>query len=120
MYRKAILAGLLALGSFPVTYAQVQAQVVVQPVYPHRPHRVEFRQLNWKVAIFTNTVEAQAFARHKAKRGYEVVERLVGPELQVSYRMPVWHTYAVVNHGPEAHSLARSLQAKGFEARVIH
>jgi hypothetical protein len=120
MFRKSTLAGLTALGLLAAALGPVQAQIVVQPVVPHRPYRVEFRQLNWSAAIFTNTVEAQSFAQRKANRGYEVVEKLLPGQVQVTYRMPTWHSYAVVNHGSEAHSLARSLQAKGMEARVIH
>jgi hypothetical protein len=120
MFRNKTMAGLTILGLLTVIAAPVQAQVIIQPIPPHLPHEVQFRQLNWKVAVFANPAQAQAFAQTKANKGYQVVEEVLPGQVQVRFRMSHWHTYAVVPHGPEAHQIARSLQAKGLEARVIH
>jgi hypothetical protein len=123
MLRQATLAGLTIAGLLAVNLAPVQAQVIVQPIPPvraHRPFQVEYRQLNWKIAVFVDPAQAQAFAQTKASRGYDVAQQTLPGQTQVSYRMPQWHSYAVIPHGPEAHHLARNLQAKGYEARVIH
>jgi hypothetical protein len=120
MFRNATLSGLTILGLLMATLAPVEAQVIVQPIAPHHPHRVEYRQLNWKVHVFVNPAQAQAFAQTKASRGFHVVEEVLPGQIRVRYRMTHWHTYATVNHGPEAHDLARTLATKGYEARVIH
>ena len=123
MIRTAKLAGLSVLGLLAAAVASVDAQIIVQPVQPvrpHRPHQVEIRQVNWKAGIFMNAAQAQSFAQTKAARGYEVVQELLPGQIQVRYRMPAWHLYAVVPHRHEAHDLARVLQAKGYEVRVVH
>ncbi len=125
MLRSAILAtaATLAAAASPV-HAQVILPVVVSPrpsyVIPVSTYTVQFRSLDWTERVFHNPLEAREFELLKRAEGFETRVFLHGYHTHVSYRLPYWQSYRTVTSHHLAHELARSLEYRGFEARVLH
>jgi hypothetical protein len=125
MLRSAFMATALTVSAVA---APVRAQVILHTVVSTRPsylipvqtYTVQFRSLAWNERIFHNPVDAREFELLKRAEGFETTIVRHGYHTHVSYRLPYWQSYRTVSSHHFAHELARNLEYRGFEARVIH
>lgn len=129
MIRNLAIATALSLG---ITGSAAQAQVILpavpvinppvqvfSPVVPFRAFQVQVRQWQWRERSFVNLIDAQEFALVKRSEGFETIAIQHGFHTHVRYRLPLWTTYRTVSSHHAAHELARHLQFRGFETRIV-
>ena len=124
MFRSTLLASALTLG---VVAAPAHAQLVVSTVVPVpsytvipvHSYTVQFRALDWTERIFHNPIDAREFELLKRAEGFETMTSRYGCHTQVRYRLPYWQSYRTVSSHHLAGELARHLEYRGYEARIV-
>jgi hypothetical protein len=129
MIRNFAIATALSLG---ITGSAAQAQVILSgvptinppvqvfsPVMPFRVFQVQVRQLEWRERSFANPFDAREFALIKRSEGFETITIQHTFHTHVRYRLCLWTTFRTVSSHHAAHELARHLQFRGYETRVV-